>query len=66
MGIDGIEIEVIHHMRRGNYYEWYCSNPIIEDGEIIVVKNIPGWWRRRKTRLKAGDGKTPFRELRYV
>lgn len=47
---------------------WWLSkvNPVCEAGEIIIVTNIPGWWRRRKTRIKIGDGKTPFNKLRYV
>ena len=52
--------------KRDTYKNWVKVNPIIGDGELIVVTNIPGWWRRRKTRLKVGDGKTCFRKLKYV
>jgi hypothetical protein len=53
-------------LRRDTYKVWTYINPIIEDGELILVTNIPGWWRWRKTRLKVGDGKTPFNKLRYL
>lgn len=53
-------------VRRDTY--WWLSkvNPICEPGEFIIVTNIPGWWRRRKTRIKIGDGKTPFNKLKYI
>ena len=56
---------VVTH-RRDTYKNWFEVNPIIGDGELIVVTKIPGWWRRRKIRLKVGDGKTCFRKLKYL
>lgn len=52
--------------RKGTYWELQKMNPILANGELLVVMNIPGWWRRRKTRIKVGDGKTPFNKLRYA
>lgn len=59
-------IKAIVKFRRGTYKEWLEKNPTIDDGQLIVVTEIPGWWRWRKTRLKVGDGKTKFDKLRYV
>lgn len=52
--------------RKGTYRSWKALNPIPGDAEIILVTEIPGWWRWRKTRLKIGDGKTCFNKLRYI
>ena len=40
---------------------WTSSNPIIENGEIVIVVTADG-----SKRLKAGDGTTPFNELDYI
>ncbi len=42
------------------------TDPVIGDNEVVIVTNIPGWWRFRKTRMKVGDGKTRFSKLRYI
>jgi hypothetical protein len=63
---DGHFIRTRYLCRRDTYYNWYNENPILNNGEIIIVTNIPDWWRRRKTRIKVGDGKTCFRDLKYV
>jgi hypothetical protein len=48
------------------HLEWSVQNPVIEEGRIILVTDIPGWWRIRKVRRKIGDGKTSFRDLKYM
>ena len=57
---------MIVRTRQGTYRELRKINPVLTNGELLIVTNIPGWWRRRKTRIKVGDGKTPFNKLRYV
>lgn len=57
---------VLIKMKRDTYDNWMYADPIIPDGVIIIVTNIPGWWRYRHTRLKVGDGETHFSKLKYV
>lgn len=52
--------------RLGTYREFKILDPILANGELVVVTNIPGWWRRRKTRIKIGDGVTRFSKLKYT
>ena len=40
---------------------WTTSNPILDNGELIIVVTADG-----SKRLKAGDGVTPFTELDYI
>lgn len=53
-------------LRKDSYWAWSLRDPIISDSEVIIVTDIPGWWRWRKTRMKVGDGKTRFSKLRYI
>lgn len=55
-----------YYIRMKTHLEWSVQNPVIEEGRIILVTDIPGWWRIRKVRRKIGDGKTSFRDLKYM
>jgi len=56
-------------MRRGLYKDLMTLDQVFLDGEIIVVTGLP-WnkscFGRKPTRLKVGDGKTPFSKLPFV
>ena len=54
--------------KRGKYTEWVHLNPIIENGEIIVVTDLPwykSWFGIKPIRLKYGIGK-PFNQTRFI
>ena len=54
--------------RRDKYAEWVQLNPIIENGEIIVVTDLPwykSWFGLKSVRLKYGIGK-PFNQTRFI
>ena len=46
--------------RRDHDYEWERTNPILRDGELVVVYTALG------PRYKQGDGKKHFKDLQYV
>ncbi len=46
--------------RRDHDYEWEKNNPLLRDGELVVVYTALG------TKYKQGDGKKYFNELQYV
>lgn len=51
-------------------YKKFCEvNPIIPDGTIVLVIEIP-WYKSRfglkPNRLTLGDGKTTFKKLRFI
>ena len=55
-------------MRRGTYKELKSSNPIILDGELVVVRELPwykSWFGLKPTRLKCGTG-THFNNTRFL
>ena len=46
-------------IRRGTYKELKSSNPILLDGELVVVRELPwykSWFGLKPTRLKCGTG----------
>ena len=56
----------MHLKNKGKYKRnlvanWAMENPIIADGEIIVVETLDG-----STRLKVGDGHSTYGELPYM
>ena len=54
---------------RDDYKRWQKDNPIIPEGSIVLVLNCPwyiSFFGLKPTRLKAGDGKTPFRKLKFI
>ena len=54
---------------RATYKEWKTKNPIVPDGMIIYITNIPwyrSWFRLRPVRLAVGDGKTTFNKLKFI
>lgn len=56
-------------MRRGVYKHLMAIDEVFLDGEIIVVTGLP-WnkscFGRKPTRIKVGDGKTPFSKLHFI
>lgn len=61
-------ITIIKH-RSDTYKNWKISNPVGYENEIIIVTELP-WYLScfglKPTRLKVGDGKTPFNKLKFV
>jgi hypothetical protein len=54
---------------RDEYKKFYKANPIIRDGMFVIVTNLPwykSWFGLRPTRMLLGDGKTRFRNLRFL
>jgi hypothetical protein len=54
---------------RGTYKQLALANLIIPDGTFILVTYCPwykSWFGLKPTRLKVGDGKTPFRKLKFI
>jgi hypothetical protein len=54
---------------RGTYKQLTTANPILPDGTFILVTQCPwyrSWFGLKPTRLKASDGKTPFRKLKFI
>lgn len=55
--------------QRGTYKDFCKLNPIIPDGTFVLVMEIPwykSWFGRKPNRLTAGDGKTPFKKLKFL
>ena len=55
-------------IRRGKYKEWILKNPIVSEGEIIAVTDLPwylSWFGLKPIKLKYGIGKT-FKETRFI
>jgi hypothetical protein len=54
---------------KGTYKQFIKFNPVIADGTIIFVTSLP-WYKSRfglkPTRMKLGDGKTPFKKLKFL
>lgn len=56
-------------IKRDTYETWKNLNPVIRDGELILVTELP--WHKsmfgfKTQRLKVGDGKTTFNNLRFI
>ena len=54
--------------RRDKYAQWVQLNPIIENGEVIVVTDLPwykSWFGLKPVRLKYGVSK-PFNQTRFI
>lgn len=47
-------------LRYDTLEEWERVNPVLEYGELVIVKD------NGKLKLKAGDGETAFNDLGYV
>ena len=61
-------LSVIIKFRRGKYAQWVQLNPIIENGEVIAVTDLPwdkSWFGLKPVRLKYGVGK-PFNKTRFI
>lgn len=56
-------------MCRGLYQNLMAFDEVFLDGEIIIVTGLP-WnkscFGRKPTRIKVGDGKTPFSKLPFI
>ena len=55
-------------MRRGTYKELKHINPIILDGELVIVRELPwykSWFGLKPTRLKCGTG-AAFNDTRFL
>ncbi len=46
--------------RKGDIYLWEDVNPILRDRELAIIET------KRGCKYKIGDGKTPFRKLKYI
>ena len=54
---------------RNTYKKCKELNPIIPDGAILIVTNLPwykSWFGLKPTRMKIGDGKTCFNKLKFI
>jgi hypothetical protein len=54
---------------KGTYKQFIKANPVIADGTIIFVTNLPwykSWFGLKPTRMKLGNGKTTFKKLRFI
>ena len=55
--------------RRDKYAQWVQLNPIIENGEVIAVTDLPwykSWFGLKPIKLVLGDGITPVKKLRFI
>lgn len=55
-------------LKRDKYVNWVKLNPVIEEGELIAVTDLPwyrSWFGLKPVRLKYGIGKT-FRETKFI
>jgi hypothetical protein len=62
-------LRTVVKFRRDTYEHWTTTNPIISEGEIIVITNLPwykSWFGLKPARLKLGDGITCFNKLKYL
>ena len=54
---------------RDTYKKCREKNPVFRDGTIIFVMKLPwykSWFGLRPTRMKLGDGVTPFNKLKFI
>lgn len=64
-----ITINPVVKFCRATYKEYKENNPILRDGTIIFVTKLPwykSWFGLRPTRMKLGDGATPFNKLKFL
>lgn len=47
--------------KRDTEVNWEANNPILLDGELIIVDTSDG-----ETKMKIGDGTSPYSELPFV
>ena len=47
--------------KKGTTAEWETNNPVLKDGEMIIIVTAAG-----KTRTKVGDGVTPYNDLPFT
>ena len=55
--------------KSGTYKQLKEENPIIYQDSLIVVTSCPwykSWFGLKPTRLKIGDGVTPFNKLKWI
>lgn len=53
----------------GTYTQLAMANLILPDRTVILVTECPwhkSWLGLKPTRLKVGDGKTPFNKLKFI
>ena len=61
-------LSIIIKLRQDKYTQWVQLNPIIENGEVIAVTDLPwynSWFGLKPVRLKYGIGK-PFNQTRFI
>lgn len=54
---------------KDTYEQLKNKNQIFFIGCFIIVTNLPwykSWFRLKPTRMKFGDGKTPFNKLKFM
>ena len=54
--------------RRSTYKNWIEANPVISEGEPIMVTELPwykSWFGLKPVRIKCGIGKT-FKETKFI
>jgi hypothetical protein len=54
--------------RRGTYKDWVTKNPVIREGELIIVTELPwylSWFGLKPTALKCGFG-LPFTDTNFI
>lgn len=60
---------IIVRLRRDSYEQWKTVNPVLDDGELVAVTDLPwykSWFGLKPIRLKFGDGATEFNKLRFI
>lgn len=62
-------LHAIMCQKSGTYKQLNEENPVIYQNSIIVVTKCPwykSWFGLKPTRLKIGDGVTPFNKLKWI
>ena len=62
-------LHAIMRQKSGTYKQLKEENPIIYQDSLIVVTSCPwykSWFGLKPTRLKIGDGVTPFNKLKWI
>jgi hypothetical protein len=60
--------KIVIKLKRDKYINWMELNPVIKEGELIAVTDLPwykSWFGLKPVRLKYGIGKT-FRETKFI
>ena len=61
-------IPYIECHRKGTYKELTNTNPVLHDGELVIVTDLPwylSWFGLKPTALKVGFG-LPFNETNFI